>query len=381
MIVFHNEDGNPARANIKQALGYFKDGDGDGNSLPHKGVKASANSDVMYSFTSAQDGNPLQDDWDEAHIRHPTSADSQIGAVCGGRWGGRDSGISDIIYTQGDYIYTKADVLLLEMARVDDYQLELSRCTSRTEAVARESRARRQDFRSRGLIIQIYSIGVYISVCKGLWSMREEVSVRVNMISERSDSDIGSSDLREEIAMREPYIFTRVRVEGITLDSHCVGDVTVQGAELEGDFLRSLIHLQDVLQQRSAYNSLSIFYLPHCPSTVSSFIIRNLNGTISIAFIINNFEITLSLVEFAWILKIHCQGVCVYTPEWPISSLQNDVESHPDIYPPPHEDSSLIRDALFYERTQPKTQKMKGVDTFLDPFQMIVSELKIDLKK
>ncbi|GJV02057.1 retrotransposon protein, putative, unclassified [Tanacetum coccineum] len=31
-------------------------------SLPHKGVKASANSDVMYSFTSAQDGNPLQDD-------------------------------------------------------------------------------------------------------------------------------------------------------------------------------------------------------------------------------------------------------------------------------------------------------------------------------
>ncbi|GJR96367.1 hypothetical protein Tco_0268541 [Tanacetum coccineum] len=29
---------------------------------PHKGVKASANSDVMYSFTSAQDGDPLQDD-------------------------------------------------------------------------------------------------------------------------------------------------------------------------------------------------------------------------------------------------------------------------------------------------------------------------------
>ncbi|GKB10593.1 hypothetical protein Tco_0844516 [Tanacetum coccineum] len=51
MIVFHNEDGNPARTYIKQALG-----------RPHKGVKASANSDVMYSFTSAQDGDPLQDD-------------------------------------------------------------------------------------------------------------------------------------------------------------------------------------------------------------------------------------------------------------------------------------------------------------------------------
>ncbi|GKD93022.1 hypothetical protein Tco_1372859 [Tanacetum coccineum] len=66
-MVFHNEDGNPARANIKQALGYLKDGDGDGNSQPHKGVKASANSDVMYFFTSAQDGDPSQDD-DEKRV-------------------------------------------------------------------------------------------------------------------------------------------------------------------------------------------------------------------------------------------------------------------------------------------------------------------------
>ncbi|GJS47651.1 hypothetical protein Tco_0597772 [Tanacetum coccineum] len=46
-----------------------------------------------------------------------------------------------------------------------------------------------------------------------------------------------------------------------------------------------------------------------CPIFVLQFyksvrIIRNLNGTISITFIINNFEITLSLVEFARILKI-----------------------------------------------------------------------------
>ncbi|GJZ62666.1 hypothetical protein Tco_0618803, partial [Tanacetum coccineum] len=40
----------------------FKDGDGDGDTQPHKGVKASANSDVMYFFTSAQDGDPSQDD-------------------------------------------------------------------------------------------------------------------------------------------------------------------------------------------------------------------------------------------------------------------------------------------------------------------------------
>ncbi|GKA14664.1 hypothetical protein Tco_0694310 [Tanacetum coccineum] len=61
-IVFHNEDGNPARANIKQALGYRKDGDRDGKSEFLRCVKASANSDVKYSFTSAQDGVLLQDD-------------------------------------------------------------------------------------------------------------------------------------------------------------------------------------------------------------------------------------------------------------------------------------------------------------------------------
>ncbi|GJS16028.1 hypothetical protein Tco_0410500 [Tanacetum coccineum] len=110
-------------------------------------------------------------------------------------------------------------------------------------------------------------------------------------------------------------------------------------------------------------------------------IIRNLNGTIFIAFIINNFEITLSLVEFTRILKIPCQRICVYTAEWPISSLQNGFDSHPDIYSPPHEDSSLICDAFLYKRTQPKTRKRKGVDTFIDPFQMIVSKLKIDFKK
>ncbi|GJT62745.1 hypothetical protein Tco_1006278 [Tanacetum coccineum] len=84
-IVFHNEDGNPARANIKQALGYLKDGDRRWNSQvpvmstnipnaqqtrrqlviiyerPHKVFYASQTC-VMYFFTSAQDGDPLQDD-------------------------------------------------------------------------------------------------------------------------------------------------------------------------------------------------------------------------------------------------------------------------------------------------------------------------------
>ncbi|GJW19673.1 retrovirus-related pol polyprotein from transposon TNT 1-94 [Tanacetum coccineum] len=45
--------------------GSFKDGDGDGDThyeRSHKGVKASANSDIIFFFTSAQDGNKLLDD-------------------------------------------------------------------------------------------------------------------------------------------------------------------------------------------------------------------------------------------------------------------------------------------------------------------------------
>ncbi|GJT79549.1 hypothetical protein Tco_1053891 [Tanacetum coccineum] len=45
------------------------------------------------------------------------------------------------------------------------------------------------------------------------------------------------------------------------------------------------------------------------------------------------------------------------------------------------DDQPNLRPTFAAIRTQPKSQKMKGIDTFLDPFQMIVSELKIDLKK
>nr|GEV01778.1 hypothetical protein [Tanacetum cinerariifolium] len=50
------------------------------------------------------------------------------------------------------------------------------------------------------------------------------------------------------------------------------------------------------------------------------------------------------------ILRVPCQGVCVYTPDWPFPSLH-------------------------------KYLKNKGVDTILDPFQMIVSKLKTEFKK
>ncbi|GKB56778.1 hypothetical protein Tco_0912964 [Tanacetum coccineum] len=123
-----------------------------------------------------------------------------------------------------------------------------------------------------------------------------------------------------------------------------------------------------------------------CPVFVLEFyksvrLIRSLNGTLSIAFIIHNVKITLCLEEFSHILRIPCHGVCVFTPEWAIPSLPNRVDLNPDLYPPPHEDPLLIRDALFYQRLPGKTLKVKGVDITLDPFQMVISELKINIKK
>ncbi|GKA48898.1 hypothetical protein Tco_0741856 [Tanacetum coccineum] len=61
-------------------------------------------------------------------------------------------------------------------------------------------------------------------------------------------------------------------------------------------------------------------------------------------------EIFFPIFEFARILRIPCRRVCVFTFEWAISSLPNGIDSNPDIYPPPHEDPLLIRDALFYPR-------------------------------
>ncbi|GJR31969.1 hypothetical protein Tco_1108201 [Tanacetum coccineum] len=87
-----------------------------------------------------------------------------------------------------------------------------------------------------------------------------------------------------------------------------------------------------------------------CPVFVLEFyksvrLIQNLNGTLFMAFIILNVEFSLRLEEFARIFRVPFQGVCLFTPDRPISSLPNGVDSNPDIYPPPYEDFVLIRDS------------------------------------
>ncbi|GJY53062.1 hypothetical protein Tco_0778425 [Tanacetum coccineum] len=91
-----------------------------------------------------------------------------------------------------------------------------------------------------------------------------------------------------------------------------------------------------------------------CPIFVLQFyksvrLIWNLNRTLSIAFVIDNVETILTLENFARILKILGEGACVYTSKWPLSSLLRSCDPHPNIYPPPYEEPSVVHDALFHE--------------------------------
>ncbi|GJV30302.1 hypothetical protein Tco_1386750 [Tanacetum coccineum] len=121
-----------------------------------------------------------------------------------------------------------------------------------------------------------------------------------------------------------------------------------------------------------------VFVLQFCKSAR---LIQNLNGTLCIGFVIDNVETVLTLENFGRILRVPYEGVCLYSSEWSISSLQRSCNPHPNLYPPPHEDLSLVRDALFHPRTDPKTRTIKSDSVTLEPFQMINNELRENFKK
>ncbi|GJS28937.1 reverse transcriptase domain-containing protein [Tanacetum coccineum] len=94
-----------------------------------------------------------------------------------------------------------------------------------------------------------------------------------------------------------------------------------------------------------------------------------------------NVETVLTLKNFGRILRIPYEGVCLYSSEWSISSLQRSCDPHPNHYPPPHEDPSVVHDALFHPRAEPKTRTIKSDSVTLEPFQMINNELRENFKK
>ncbi|GJV38276.1 ribonuclease H-like domain-containing protein [Tanacetum coccineum] len=81
-------------------------------------------------------------------------------------------------------------------------------------------------------------------------------------------------------------------------------------------------------------------------------ITQNVDQTISIAFIIRNLEIVLPLHHFAQILRVPCEGACMYTVEWSIASLSKSIDPNP-VYHTPLDDPILVRDAIFYEDPLP----------------------------
>ncbi|GJW91468.1 hypothetical protein Tco_0169021 [Tanacetum coccineum] len=101
----------------------------------------------------------------------------------------------------------------------------------------------------------------------------------------------------------------------------------------------------------------------------------------AIGFTIDNVETILTLENFAQILKIPYEGVCLYSHEWFISSLQRSLDPHPNLYPHHIEDPSLVRDALFKEIPEPILRKIKGDNETLEPFQMLNTEFKDTFNK
>ncbi|GJY55221.1 reverse transcriptase domain, reverse transcriptase zinc-binding domain protein, partial [Tanacetum coccineum] len=115
-----------------------------------------------------------------------------------------------------------------------------------------------------------------------------------------------------------------------------------------------------------------------CPLFVLEFynsvpITRNVDQTISIAFIIRNLEIVLPLHRFAQVLRVLCEGACMFIVEWSIASLLKNIDPNP-IYHTPLNDPVLVRmkDPLL-------SASKKGEMIVSDPFQMELSEIKLDI--
>ncbi|GJX14324.1 hypothetical protein Tco_0206082 [Tanacetum coccineum] len=122
-----------------------------------------------------------------------------------------------------------------------------------------------------------------------------------------------------------------------------------------------------------------------CPLFVLEFyksvrITRNTDQIISIAFIIRNLEIVLPLHHFAQILRVPCKGACMFTTKWFIAALPKSIDPNL-VYHTPLDNPVLVRDAIYYETPSPKRLTKKGETIVRDPFQMELSEMKLEFRK
>ncbi|GJW21546.1 hypothetical protein Tco_0032168 [Tanacetum coccineum] len=106
-----------------------------------------------------------------------------------------------------------------------------------------------------------------------------------------------------------------------------------------------------------------------CPLFVLEFyksvwITRDVDQTISTAFIIRNYEIVLPLHQFSQIMHVACERACMYTTEWSIASLPKSIDPNP-VYLTPLDDPVIICDAIFNERPSPKRLTKKVLLTRL----------------
>ncbi|GJU25015.1 hypothetical protein Tco_1163636 [Tanacetum coccineum] len=70
----------------------------------------------------------------------------------------------------------------------------------------------------------------------------------------------------------------------------------------------------------------------------------------------------------------------MFSNEWSIASLPNCADTSPN-YLTPLDDPVVVRDAIFYEIPPHTYRRVKGKKVISDPFQMVLSEMKIEFKR
>ncbi|GKF90978.1 hypothetical protein Tco_0274679 [Tanacetum coccineum] len=67
----------------------------------------------------------------------------------------------------------------------------------------------------------------------------------------------------------------------------------------------------------------------------------------------------------------------MFSPDWSIASLLKCIDPNP-VYLTPLDDPDVVRDAIFNERPPTKRRTIKGKTVVPDPYQMVLSEMKLD---
>ncbi|GJZ39066.1 hypothetical protein Tco_0585629 [Tanacetum coccineum] len=91
-------------------------------------------------------------------------------------------------------------------------------------------------------------------------------------------------------------------------------------------------------------------------------------------------QIMIPLTAFAQILRVLCEGACMYMVDWSLTALPNSLDSN-QTYHAPLDYPVIVRDTIFTQRDSPSCYTRKGELIVRDPFQIELHAMKPTFKK